>query len=53
LEIPNGYSYNYTFSDAKSKPNAQLYKGETFKIELAPLEVKVMNGSEANNNSKN
>ena len=53
LEIPNGYSYNYTFSDAKSKSNTQLYKGETFKIELAPFEVKVMNGREANNNSKN
>ncbi|MHB8206697.1 hypothetical protein [Mucilaginibacter sp.] len=42
LDIPNGYSDNYSFSDATSKLSTQLYKGETFMVKLAPFEVKVM-----------
>lgn len=46
LDIPNGYSSNYKFYNAKNKTNSQLYKGENFKVTLAPFEVKVMNAKQ-------
>jgi len=46
LDIPDEYSSNYKFYDAKSKANSQLYKGESFKVTLAPFEVKVMDAKQ-------
>jgi hypothetical protein len=45
LDIPDGYSDSYSFSDAKLNTHAQLYKGESFTVKLAPFEVKVMDAS--------
>jgi hypothetical protein len=46
LDIPNGYSADYVFTDAKSKLKTQLYKGGTFVVKLAPFEVKVMDAKQ-------
>lgn len=46
LDLPDGYSDRYGFSDAKSGSGAQLYHGKTFMVKLAPFEIKIMNASE-------
>jgi len=46
LDIPSGYSDNYSFTNAISKLNTQLYQGKTFTVKLAPFEVKVMDAKQ-------
>jgi len=42
LNIPAGYSENYSFSDAKTNTHSIQYSGNAFTVKLAPFEVKVM-----------
>jgi hypothetical protein len=44
LDIPNGYSTVYQFYDAKSEKVKKAYSGDSFTVNLAPFEVKVMDG---------
>jgi len=46
LDIPNGYSSNYGFYNARDKQHKQLYRGEGFIVKLAPFELKVMDAKQ-------